>query len=145
MRTAVQTQVRTWATAPQGWWKDVQEGPPDPILGVTVAFNNDSHAEKMLLGVGAYRDDNGKPFVLDCVREAEKRIFEKQLDHEYLPIGGLPAFTKGHPLSFFSLLLWSCRAFAFSFVCSFFCAPVCLLFLLFHLSCVSVISYSYFL
>lgn len=94
MRTAVQTQVRTWATAPQGWWKDVQEGPPDPILGVTVAFNNDSHAEKMLLGVGAYRDDNGKPFVLDCVREAEKRIFEKQLDHEYLPIGGLPAFTK---------------------------------------------------
>jgi aspartate aminotransferase len=23
---------------------------------------------------GAYRDDNGKPVVLECVREAEKRI-----------------------------------------------------------------------
>jgi aspartate/tyrosine/aromatic aminotransferase len=23
---------------------------------------------------GAYRDDNGQPVVLDCVREAEKRV-----------------------------------------------------------------------
>lgn len=28
----------------------------------------------MLLPQGAYRDDNGQPVVLDCVREAERRI-----------------------------------------------------------------------
>lgn len=26
---------------------------------------------------GAYRDDNGKPVVLECVREAERRIAGK--------------------------------------------------------------------
>ncbi|RVW20246.1 Aspartate aminotransferase, mitochondrial [Vitis vinifera] len=36
---------------------------------------------------GAYRDDNGKPVVLECVREAERRIAGK-LNMEYLPMGG---------------------------------------------------------
>lgn len=44
-------------------------GPPDPILGVTEAFKRDSNPKKMNLGVGAYRDDKGKPFVLSCVRK----------------------------------------------------------------------------
>ncbi len=44
-------------------------GPPDPILGVTVAFKADTDPNKMNLGVGAYRDDNGKPYVLSCVRK----------------------------------------------------------------------------
>ena len=43
-------------------------GPPDPILGVTEAFKKDSNPNKINLGVGAYRDDNGKPFVLPSVR-----------------------------------------------------------------------------
>ncbi|MBA0649658.1 hypothetical protein Goklo_017200 [Gossypium klotzschianum] len=36
---------------------------------------------------GAYRDDNGKPVVLECVREAERRI-AGNLNMEYLPMGG---------------------------------------------------------
>lgn len=75
-------------------WSKVEKGPEDPILGITVAFNKDTSPQKINLGVGAYRDDQGKPFVLKSVREAEKRIFDKGLDHEYLPIGGLAAFTK---------------------------------------------------
>lgn len=42
-------------------------GPPDPILGVTEAFKRDQDPNKMNLGVGAYRDDNNKPFVLPSV------------------------------------------------------------------------------
>lgn len=68
-------------------------GPPDPILGVTVAFKNDPSPQKMNLGVGAYRDDKGKPFVLSCVRKAEERLFKANKDHEYGPIGGIPEFT----------------------------------------------------
>jgi len=68
-------------------------GPEDPILGVSVAFNKDTDPKKINLGVGAYRDDNGKPYILECVREAEKRIFDGNLDHEYLPIGGLAKFN----------------------------------------------------
>lgn len=44
--------------------------------------------------MGAYRDDQGKPFVLSCVRKAEAIIAAKQLDKEYLPIGGLAEFSK---------------------------------------------------
>uniref|UniRef100_A0A3B4Y7H0 Aspartate aminotransferase n=1 Tax=Seriola lalandi dorsalis TaxID=1841481 RepID=A0A3B4Y7H0_SERLL len=76
------------------WWGGVQMGPPDPILGVTEAFKKDANPKKMNLGVGAYRDDQGKPFVLSCVRKAEAVIAAKQLDKEYLPIGGLGEFTK---------------------------------------------------
>lgn len=68
-------------------------GPPDPILGVTVAFRKDTNDKKLNLGVGAYRDDNGQPFVLDSVRQAETKVFEQNLNHEYAPISGVPEFT----------------------------------------------------
>lgn len=44
-------------------------GPPDPILGITEAFKADKNPKKMNLGVGAYRDNEGKPYVLQCVRK----------------------------------------------------------------------------
>lgn len=50
-------------------WAKVEMGPADPILGLTVAFKNDPSPNKVNLGVGAYRDDNGQPFTLPCVRE----------------------------------------------------------------------------
>uniref|UniRef100_A0A8C1N0K9 Aspartate aminotransferase, mitochondrial n=1 Tax=Cyprinus carpio TaxID=7962 RepID=A0A8C1N0K9_CYPCA len=56
------------------WWTEVQMGPPDPILGVTEAFKRDTNPKKMNLGVGAYRDDQGKPFVLSCVRKVPSYI-----------------------------------------------------------------------
>jgi hypothetical protein len=51
------------------WWAHVEMGPPDPILGVTEAYKRDTNSKKMNLGVGAYRDDNGKPYVLPSVRK----------------------------------------------------------------------------
>lgn len=50
-----------------GAWSHVAQAPPDPILGVSEAFKRDSAEKKVSLGVGAYRDDNGKPVILKCV------------------------------------------------------------------------------
>jgi aspartate aminotransferase len=75
-------------------WAHIEMGPPDPILGVTEAFKADTNPKKINLGVGAYRDDNGKPFVLEAVRLAEKKIAEQALDKEYSPIGGGADFCK---------------------------------------------------
>lgn len=50
--------------------------PPDPIIGLNEAYQKDDYPQKVIVGVGAYRDDKGKPYVLPCVREAEKRIME---------------------------------------------------------------------
>eukprot|EP01092_Planopodium_desertum_P012115 TRINITY_DN5657_c0_g1_i4.p1 TRINITY_DN5657_c0_g1~~TRINITY_DN5657_c0_g1_i4.p1 ORF type:complete len:339 (-),score=86.06 TRINITY_DN5657_c0_g1_i4:28-1044(-) len=74
------------------FWDHVKMGPPDPILGVTQAFQKDTSTAKINLGVGAYRDDNNKPYVLPVVREAEKRLYEEKRDHEYGPIGGPAPF-----------------------------------------------------
>jgi aspartate aminotransferase len=47
----------------------VEMAPPDPILGVSVAFNKDTSADKLNLGVGAYRTEDLKPYVLKVVRK----------------------------------------------------------------------------
>ncbi|KAG5653061.1 Aspartate aminotransferase, mitochondrial [Sphagnurus paluster] len=75
-------------------WSAVPAGPPDPILGVTEAFKADKDPRKINLGVGAYRDGNGKPYVLESVQKAEKLLTISKPDKEYLPITGLADFTK---------------------------------------------------
>eukprot|EP00879_Flechtneria_rotunda_P017305 GHRR01018129.1.p1 GENE.GHRR01018129.1~~GHRR01018129.1.p1 ORF type:complete len:387 (+),score=94.91 GHRR01018129.1:399-1559(+) len=60
--------------------------------GVTENFLADKNPDKMNLGVGAYRDDSGKPIVLESVRKAESRVAGSQF-MEYLPIGGNKEFV----------------------------------------------------
>ncbi|KAK6435799.1 aspartate transaminase aat1 [Oleoguttula sp. CCFEE 5521] len=76
------------------FWTQVPQGPPDAILGITEAFKKDSHPQKINLGVGAYRDDKGKPYVLPSVRTAEQKIVQENMDKEYAGITGVPDFTK---------------------------------------------------
>ena len=47
----------------------VPMAPPDPIIGVNQAYLSDKDPNKVNLGVGAYRDDNGKPYVFNIVRK----------------------------------------------------------------------------
>ncbi|KAI0274656.1 glutamic oxaloacetic transaminase AAT1 [Gloeopeniophorella convolvens] len=75
-------------------WSNVPAGPPDPILGVSEAFKADKDPRKINLGVGAYRDGDGKPYVLNAVKKAEEVLRNSNPDKEYLPITGLPEFTK---------------------------------------------------
>ena len=39
------------------------------IFKLTAAFKADTYDKKVNLGVGAYRDDNGKPWVLPAVKK----------------------------------------------------------------------------
>ncbi|KAL1922646.1 uncharacterized protein VTP21DRAFT_10185 [Calcarisporiella thermophila] len=93
-RSLVSRGVSVGTRASVSTWANVPQGPPDPILGITEAFNRDTDPRKMNLGVGAYRDDNGKPYVLSCVRKAEQKILEQKLNKEYLGILGLADFTR---------------------------------------------------
>ena len=70
----------------------LQVPPKDPILGVKEEFLNDNAAGKINLSVGAYRTDDGKPWVLPPVAEARKRLIEGHLEHEYLPSTGLKSY-----------------------------------------------------
>lgn len=74
-------------------WADIKLAPPDKILGLNAMFRSDENPKKISLGVGAYRDDKGKPFILNSIREAEKRIFNANMDHEYAGIEGVQDFV----------------------------------------------------
>jgi aspartate aminotransferase len=43
--------------------------PPDAIFALTAGYQQDKFDKKVNLGVGAYRDNEGKPFVLPVVRK----------------------------------------------------------------------------
>ena len=73
-------------------WGALDMAPKDPILGINEAFKADKREGKQLLGVGAYRTNEGKPYILDCVKKAELKIFEQNIDHEYSPIEGNAGF-----------------------------------------------------
>lgn len=61
-----------------------EDGPLDPIMGMAERFRVEQNPEKVNLGIGAYRTDEGKPFVLELVRKAE----------EYAGVTGISVFTK---------------------------------------------------
>jgi len=67
--------------------------PVDPIVGLNEIFQKDDFPSKVIVGVGSYRDEVGKPYVLPCVREAEKIMMGQELDMEYTGIAGEPKFV----------------------------------------------------
>lgn len=67
-------------------WSKLESAPADPILGLNEAFKKESNPKKVLLGMGVYRDDNNKPYILNCIRKAEQIIVDRKMDHEYAGI-----------------------------------------------------------
>ncbi|XP_035826068.1 aspartate aminotransferase, cytoplasmic [Aplysia californica] len=74
-------------------FKNVEMAPPIQVFQLTKMYNECSNENKVNLGVGAYRTDEGKPWVLPVVREAESQMAaDLTLNHEYLPVAGMPDF-----------------------------------------------------
>lgn len=63
---------------------------PDEIFALTHAYVKDPHPQKVSLGVGVYRTDEGKPWPLPVVKKAEKLLLEEDdiSRHEYSTIEG---------------------------------------------------------
>lgn len=88
-------QLQSTASSSASVFGQVSQAPPDAILGITEAFKRDQNPKKINLGVGAYRTEEGKPLVLNVVRQAERRIVsDSRSDKEYLGIGGNPDFCR---------------------------------------------------
>ncbi|KAJ9318548.1 hypothetical protein DTO271D3_1210 [Paecilomyces variotii] len=72
----------------------VPKAPEDPLFGLMRAYRQDTSEKKVDLGIGAYRDNNAKPWVLPVVKQADAILHhDPNLNHEYLPITGLPEYT----------------------------------------------------
>lgn len=69
--------------------------PPDPILGLSLAFKEDSRANKIDLGVGIYKDESGGTPVMRAIKEAEKAFLGQEQTKAYIPQVGVDAFNDG--------------------------------------------------
>lgn len=79
---------------PPSIFSSVQPGKSDSILGLNAEFRADPSPRKVNLGVGAYRTDEGAPYVLPVVRRVEQQLANDEAsNHEYLPQEGLSPFT----------------------------------------------------
>ena len=76
-------------------WQDIPMGAPDAILGIAQAYRSCTNENKVNVCVGAYRDENGQPWVLPSVRKAEYKMLEDPTcNKEYLPIEGDKEFVQ---------------------------------------------------
>ena len=71
----------------------VKTAAADPILGLTEAFKKDPRSNKINLGVGIYKTDQGDTPVLDCVKKAEQILLQSEKTKSYLNIEGLAAYA----------------------------------------------------
>lgn len=75
-------------------FEHIQAAPPDAILGLSEAFNKDPNPKKVNLSVGVFKDESGKTPIPDSVKEAERRLLDKEKSKSYLPIDGLAEFCQ---------------------------------------------------
>lgn len=101
----------------------IKAAPPDKVFHTMTLFRADNHPNKLNLGIGAYRTDQGEPYVLPIVRSTELQLADcsgtgiksknmkqihsvermadfvleacsdKGLNKEYLPIRGMAEFV----------------------------------------------------
>ena len=75
-------------------FETITPAPPDPILGLTEAFNKDANPNKVNLGQGVYKDADGNTPVLHSVKSAEARMLDNEKTKDYLNIAGLAAYGR---------------------------------------------------
>uniref|UniRef100_A0A915AKZ3 Aspartate aminotransferase n=1 Tax=Parascaris univalens TaxID=6257 RepID=A0A915AKZ3_PARUN len=73
----------------------VEMAPPIEVFHMNKMYQDESSPQKVNLTIGAYRTEEGKPWVLPIVREAEKKMADDTTNnHEYLPVLGFEPFCK---------------------------------------------------
>ena len=75
-------------------FENLKSLPPDAILRLIAEHQSDLREHKVDLGVGVYRDENGRTPVLDSVKKAERRLLDTQATKAYLGSGGDPQFNE---------------------------------------------------
>jgi len=72
----------------------LQDTPPDALLALISQFAADERADKIDLGVGVYRTDDGATPVFEAVKGGERRLLDEQDSKSYLGPEGDKGFVK---------------------------------------------------
>ena len=74
-------------------FESLQAASADAILGLIAEHKNDSRAQKIDLGVGVYRTEEGETPVLDVVKKAEQILVDTQDSKAYIGTAGAADFN----------------------------------------------------
>ncbi|MDX1780325.1 MAG: amino acid aminotransferase [Thalassovita sp.] len=74
-------------------FSNLKEQPADKILQLMQLFKDDPRPQKIDLGVGVYKNAEGKTPVMRAVKAAEKKLWEEQDSKSYVGLAGDPAFA----------------------------------------------------
>ncbi|GLS26281.1 aromatic amino acid transaminase [Marinibactrum halimedae] len=66
----------------------------DPILGLMAAYQQDTHPQKLDLGIGVYKNEEGLTPVLESVSEGQNRHIALENTKSYLNPAGYPGFNE---------------------------------------------------
>lgn len=75
-------------------FEHIQSAPADPILGLNDAYRHDSTPNKINLGVGVYKDEQGHTPILQSVKQAEERLLNTEKTKSYLSIEGTQEYRQ---------------------------------------------------
>ena len=75
-------------------FNSLQPLPPDPILGLSAAYRADTNPSKVDLGVGVYKDANGRTPVMRAVKRAEEVLVASQDSKAYVAPTGAAGYNE---------------------------------------------------
>jgi len=68
---------------------------PDAIIGISALYRADPDPRKVELSIGVYQDETGNTPVLDCVKHAERFVYDNENTKSYVTIAGNAGFNAG--------------------------------------------------
>ncbi len=74
-------------------FEELHQQPSDKIIEMIGLFKADERPNKMDLGVGVYKNSEGETPIMKSVKEAEKRLGEKQMSKSYTALAGQADFV----------------------------------------------------
>lgn len=69
--------------------------PADPILGLSAAFKDDPNPNKIDLGVGVYKDEQGQTPILSSVAKAQRILLDRETSKTYITPQGVQGYIDG--------------------------------------------------
>ncbi|MGP6086777.1 amino acid aminotransferase [Antarctobacter jejuensis] len=69
-------------------FEKIQQQPADKILMLMQAFREDPRDDKIDLGVGVYKDADGKTPIMRAIKAAEKKLWEEETTKSYTGLAG---------------------------------------------------------
>ncbi len=75
-------------------FRDHRDYANDPIEAMFVRLATDDHPDKIDLGIGVFRNDEGKVPVMRAVRKAEQQLFARDLPKSYMSPLGNPEYCR---------------------------------------------------